>query len=230
MGPELINKIEQNAWRMFRIMGEFVNGFQTLSEIPKAVTIFGSARTQPDHDHYLAAEEIARRAVLRGFPVITGGGPGIMEAGNKGAYGAKGQSVGLCIRLPMEQSSNPYINTKVEFHYFFVRKVMFLKHTCATVVMPGGFGTLDELFETVTLVQTRKIPPMPIILYDRSYWAGMIDWIQRTMDVEHHYISPGDLKLLTVVDSVDEAMAALSGVKLERGGAFGIDIEPHNLI
>ncbi len=212
----MMSKAELNGWRMFRIMGEFVAGFQTLSEMPKAVTIFGSARTQPDHPHYKAAVEIAHRSVLRGFPIITGGGPGIMEAGNKGAFGAKGQSVGLCIQLPMEQSANPYVNVKVDFHYFFVRKVMFLKHTAAVVVMPGGMGTLDELFETVTLVQTKKVSPMPIVLYDRSYWQPMCDWMRKTMEHDNHYISPGDMDLLTVVDSVDEAMKALEHVKCER--------------
>ena len=157
------SKIESNSWRMFRIMGEFAAGFQTLNEIPKAIAIFGSARTNTAHPHYLAAEQIAASAVKLGYPVITGGGPGIMEAGNKGAKSAKGTSVGLCINLPMEQHSNPFINVEVKFHYFFVRKVMFLKHTCAVVVMPGGFGTLDEMFEVVTLVQTHKIAPMPIV-------------------------------------------------------------------
>lgn len=214
---DMPGKTELNAWRMFRIMGEFVSGFQTLSEMPKAITIFGSARTSPDHPHYKAAEQIGHRAVLRGFPVITGGGPGIMEAGNKGAFGAKGQSVGLCIRLPMEQNSNPYINTKVEFHYFFVRKVMFLKHTCAVVVMPGGFGTLDELFETVTLVQTHKIKPIPIVLFGKAYWSGMFEWCRKVMGEENRYISPGDMDLMTLVDSVDEAMEALAHVRIERG-------------
>jgi uncharacterized protein (TIGR00730 family) len=203
------NKTEQNAWRMFRIMGEFIEGFQTLSELPKGVTIFGSARTKPADPYYLAAEDIAHRCANRGLPVITGGGPGIMEAGNKGAAAGKGVSIGLCIRLPMEQGGNPWINTRVDFHYFFVRKVMFLKHTCAAVVMPGGFGTLDELFETATLVQTHKIERMPIILYGRSFWQGMLEWIRQQMELKHHYISPGDLDLLTVVDSVDECMAAL---------------------
>ncbi len=207
-----LSKTEQNGWRMFRIMGEFVNGFETLSELPKAITIFGSARTKPSDPYYQAADAIAARMAKRGFPIITGGGPGIMEAGNKGAKEAGGTSVGLCIRLPMEQSGNPFINIRLDFHYFFVRKVMFLKHTCAVVVMPGGFGTLDELFETVTLVQTHKIPPMPILLYGREYWQGMLDWITRSMELDHHYISPGDLNLMTVVDSVDEAVAALAAV------------------
>ncbi len=214
------NKIESNSWRMFRIMGEFAAGFQTLSEMPKAITIFGSARTNPKHPHYHAAEQVAARAVHLGYPVITGGGPGIMEAGNKGAKSANGTSVGLCINLPMEQHSNPYINVEVKFHYFFVRKVMFLKHTCAVVVMPGGFGTLDELFEVVTLVQTHKIAPMPIVLYGRAYWQGLVDWIKKVMEDEHGYISHGDMDLVTLVDSVDEAMAALARVSHDGTHAF----------
>jgi uncharacterized protein (TIGR00730 family) len=212
-----MDKTEPNAWRMFRIMGEFAHGFQTLNEIPKAIAIFGSARTKPENPFYQAACDIAVRAVGRGFPVITGGGPGIMEAGNKGAKQAKGTSVGLAINLPMEQSSNPYINLEVKFHYFFVRKVMFLKHTAGVVVMPGGFGTLDEMFEVLTLVQTHKIPPMPIVLYGRKFWAGLLEWIKTTMDDQEHYISPGDLNLVTVVDTVDEAMAALSHISNEVG-------------
>lgn len=203
------HKTEENSWRMFRILGEFVEGFQSLSELPKAVTIFGSARTPSNDPYYHAAAEIGRLAVQRGHPVITGGGPGIMEAGNKGAREAGGTSIGLSIQLPMEQSSNPYINHEVKFHYFFVRKVMFLKHTCAVVVMPGGFGTLDELFETVTLVQTHKIPPMPIVLYGREFWGGMLGWIKQVMEDRHGYISHGDLDLLKLADTPEEAIAAL---------------------
>ncbi len=209
-----MSKTDQNAWRMFRIMGEFVSGFQTLSELPKAIAIFGSARTKPTDPYYLAAEEIAAHAAKRGFPVISGGGPGIMEAANKGANEAHGNSIGLCIRLPHEQSGNRFITTRVDFHYFFVRKVMFLKHTCAVVVMPGGFGTLDELFEVVTLVQTRKITPMPILLYGKAYWRGLLNWVRTTMDEQNHYISPGDIDLLHLVDSVEEANAVLAGVQV----------------
>ncbi len=214
----MTHKPERNAWRMFRIMGEFVSGFQTLSELPKAITIFGSARTKPTDPYYLAAEEIAKQAVHRGFPVITGGGPGIMEAGNRGAAEAKGTSVGLCIKLPNEQGGNPWINTRVDFHYFFVRKVMFLKHTCAVVVMPGGFGTLDELFEVVTLVQTHKIHRMPIVLYGRAYWGGLLAWVKDQMEVHNHYISPGDLDLLTVCDTPEEVMAAIRHIDVEPAG------------
>jgi uncharacterized protein (TIGR00730 family) len=204
-----------DSWRMFRIMGEFAVGFQTLSEIPRAIAIFGSARTAPDHPYYRAAEEIARRMAERGFSVMTGGGPGIMEAGNKGAAEAKGTSVGMCINLPMEQASNRYINVEVNYHYFFVRKVMFLKHTNAVVVMPGGFGTLDEMFEVATLVQTRKIPLMPIVLFGRAYWQGLHDWIKAVMEDQYGYLSPGDIDLLRIVDSVDEAMSVLANVTQE---------------
>ncbi len=212
------HKTEENSWRMFRILGEFVEGFQSLSELPKAVTIFGSARTPVTDPYYQAAVEIGRLAVQRGHPVITGGGPGIMEAGNKGAREAGGTSIGLSIQLPMEQSSNPYINHEVKFHYFFVRKVMFLKHTCAVVVMPGGFGTLDELFETVTLVQTHKIPPMPIVLYGREFWGGMLGWIKKVMEDKHGYISHGDLDLLKLADSPEEAIAALGDAIAKHPG------------
>ena len=205
--PQQINN--RNSWRMFRVMGEFAAGFQMLSTIPSAVAIFGSARTKPDHPHYRAAVEVSRRCAQRNFPVITGGGPGIMEAGNKGAFEEGGHSIGLCIELPFEQTGNPFITHNVSFHYFFTRKVMFLKATGAVIVMPGGFGTLDELFETVTLVQTKKIKRMPIVLYGKAYWQGLIDWLKTTMEEEHAYISPGDLDYLTVVDSVDECMEAL---------------------
>ena len=212
----MAHKAERNAWRMFRIMGEFVNGFQTLSELPKAVTIFGSARTKPEDPYYIAAMDIARLSVERGFPVITGGGPGIMEAGNRGAAEAHGTSVGLCIKLPKEQGGNRWINTRVDFHYFFVRKVMFLKHTSAVVVMPGGFGTLDELFEVVTLVQTQKIHPVPIVLYGKAYWTGLLAWLKDQMEVHNHYITPGDLDLMHLCDTPEEVMHALRMVEVEH--------------
>lgn len=209
---------ESNAWRLFRIMGEFAQGFQMLSTIPPAVAIFGSARTKPAHPHYQAARAIAESMARRGFPVITGGGPGIMEAGNRGAKEAQGESVGLCINLPFEQSHNPYLTTAVDFHYFFVRKVMFLKHTCALVVMPGGYGTMDELFEAITLVQTHKVPRFPIICYDRSYWSGLFSWMRQTMQDGHGYISPGDLDYAIIVDTVEEALAALAHLRPDSGG------------
>lgn len=214
----------RNAWRMFRVMGEFAAGFQMLSTVPSAIAIFGSARTKPDHPHYQAAAEIAKRCAERGFPIITGGGPGIMEAGNKGAHEAEGTSIGLCIELPFEQRGNPFITHNVTFHYFFTRKVMFLKATGAVIVMPGGFGTLDELFETITLVQTNKIRRMPVVLYGSKYWQGLLDWMKTTMEEEYSYISPGDIDLFSVVDSVDECMQVLS--LLEPNCPFGLlDLE-----
>jgi uncharacterized protein (TIGR00730 family) len=199
-----------NSWRMFRIMGEFAQGFELLDEVRSAIAIFGSARTKEDAPEYQAARDIAAKLAERGFPIITGGGPGIMEAGNRGAHEAGGQSVGLCIKLPFEQSGNQYITDEADFRYFFVRKVMFLAQTLGIVVMPGGFGTLDELFETLTLVQTRKVERVPIILYGRDFWGGMIDWLKATMETKYQTISPGDIELMAIVDSVDEAVAAFA--------------------
>lgn len=206
--PKYIN--DRNAWRMWRIMGEFAAGFDMLSVVGSAVAVFGSARTKPDHEFYQAAVDIGKGLAERGIPVITGGGPGIMEAGNKGANEGGGESIGLCIKLPFEQRGNPWITTGEEFRYFFVRKVMFLKNTAAIVVMPGGFGTLDELFETVTLVQTKKIKPMPIILYDSSFWQGLVEWLREQMEHRFGYVSPGDIDLLRVVDSPEEVLEELA--------------------
>lgn len=198
-----------NAWRMFRIMGEFAQGFQALDGLNKAVAIFGSARTKPGHPHYEAAREVAYAVAKQGYTVITGGGPGIMEAANKGAHEAGGDSVGLCIQLPFEQSGNQYITKGVDFHYFFVRKVCFLIRTVAVVVMPGGYGTMDEVMETATLVQTKKIKSMPIILYESAFWKGLTDWLRQTLEVEHQYISPGDVDLFTMADSVQQVLDTL---------------------
>lgn len=215
-----------NAWRMFRIMGEFANGFQSLEGLPQSVAIFGSARTKPDHPHYKAARDIAYAVGKRGFSVITGGGPGIMEAGNLGAHDADATSVGLCINLPFEQSHNEYVNLAVDFNYFFVRKVCFLIQTCAVIIMPGGFGTLDEVMETATLVQTHKIEPMPLILFGSKFWQGYLDWLKSTMEEEHGYISPGDLDLFTVCDTIEEVMEVLKPFKPDvmRGGSTKLDI------
>jgi len=192
----------QDSWQIFKVMSEFVDGFEKLSKIGPCVSIFGSARTQPGHPHYIQATEIAAELVKRGFGVITGGGPGIMEAGNKGAYESKGVSVGLNIELPFEQHFNPYIDRDkiLEFDYFFVRKVMFVKYAQGFVVCPGGFGTLDEFFEAITLIQTKKINRFPIVLVGRKFWSGLLDWIKTTISQEFKYISPEDLDLFTIVD------------------------------
>jgi len=196
-----------DTWQIFKIMAEFVDGFEKLSKIGPCVSIFGSARTKPDHKFYNLAEEIAFKLTKEGYGIITGGGPGIMEAANKGAKSAGGKSVGLNIELPFEQSSNPYIDPDklITFDYFFVRKLMFIKYAQGFVVLPGGFGTMDELFEALTLIQTKKIAKFPIVLAGREYWAGLFQWIQDTL-VEEKMVDEKDLKLIFLADDADHAV------------------------
>jgi uncharacterized protein (TIGR00730 family) len=200
-----------DSWAIFKIMSEFVDGFEKMSRIGPCVSIFGSARTKSDHPYYKLAEEIAYELTKVGYGVITGGGPGIMEAGNKGANLGRGVSVGLNIELPFEQHFNPYIDSdkNIEFDYFFVRKVMFVKYSQGFVVMPGGFGTLDEMFEAITLIQTNKIDKFPIILVGKSYWSGLLDWIKQTMLLENKNISESDLDLFHLVDTPQEVISAI---------------------
>jgi uncharacterized protein (TIGR00730 family) len=193
-----------DTWRVMRIMGEFVNGFDTLATLGAAVTIFGSARVTEDDPMYWSAVEIGRSLAQEGFAIISGGGPGIMEAANRGAREGGGLSVGCNIELPFEQGTNAYVDVSVNFRYFFVRKTMFMKYAEGFVIFPGGFGTMDELFEALTLIQTGKVRNFPIILFGTKYWGGLINWIKETMLTEKK-ISPDDLKLLIVTDSVDEA-------------------------
>lgn len=193
------------SWRVFRIMAEFVEGIETLSGVDNAVTIFGSARVKPDDIYYQKTEKLARLLVHEKFNIITGGGPGIMEAANKGASEAGGISVGLNIRLPYEQKPNPYANIHLDYKYFFVRKVMFVKYAVAYVILPGGFGTMDELFEAMTLIQTKKIKSFPLILMGSEYWSGLIDWLKNTM-LKDGKILPADMDLLQVVDEPEEAV------------------------
>lgn len=202
----------KDTWTIFRIMAEFVEGFETLAEIGPCVSIFGSARTKPDNPYFKLGVETGQKLTAAGFGVITGGGPGIMEAGNKGAQQGGGSSVGLNIDLPFEQSSNPYIDNdkNLDFNYFFVRKVMFMKYSQGFVVLPGGFGTLDELFEALTLIQTKKITKFPVVLVGRKFWEGMVDWIKATLLEAEGNISPGDLDLFSVVDTADEAVACIT--------------------
>jgi len=190
-------------WRLFKIMGEFVEGVESLHDIGPAVSIFGSARTKPDSPAYKKAEEIAALFVKNKYAVITGGAGGIMEAANKGAAKAGGKSIGLNIILPFEQKPNRFSNIKVNFNYFFIRKLMFIKYAMAYIIMPGGFGTLDELFEAATLVQTHRIKPLPIILVDTEYWSGLLDWI-RTRLVDERVISPQDVEILQVMDDPEK--------------------------
>ena len=206
------NEIKTNdSWAIFKIMGEFVTGYERLSRIGPCVSIFGSARTKPDQKYYKLAEKIAQKIVDNGYGVITGGGPGIMEAGNKGAHLAGGTSVGLNIELPFEQHDNPYIDSdkNLDFDYFFVRKVMFVKYSQGFVVMPGGFGTLDELFEAITLIQTNKIEKFPIILVGTDFWRGLFDWIKSTVLEKFKNVSAKDLDLIHLVDTEDEVIDIL---------------------
>ena len=202
----------RDSWRIFRIMAEFVEGFEVMAPVGKAVSIFGSARTRPDDPMYQAAEETARRCVKAGFAVITGGGPGIMEAANKGAYEAGGTSVGLNITLPQEQEGNRYQNISLDFHYFYARKVMFTKYASAFICFPGGYGTLDETFETLTLIQTLQVEPFPIILYGSHYWRGLHEWVSKTL--EPAFIDPEDTDIYRLTDSPKDAVRLVKeGVK-----------------
>ena len=202
----------RDSWEIFKIMGEFVEGFETMSRIGPCVSIFGSARTKPENKYYQLAEEVAYLLTQQKFGVITGGGPGIMEAGNKGAKRGGGKSVGLNIVLPFEQEANPYIDSDkiINFDYFFVRKVMFIKYAQGFIVLPGGFGTLDEMFEALTLIQTEKSGKFPVILIGKSFWTGLIDWIKEVLLGEENNISPEDLDLIQIVDTAEEAVNMIS--------------------
>jgi len=196
---------KDDTWRMFNILAEFVEGFDVLPEVYPAVTIFGSSRSHPNSVNYKTTQTVARLLVESGFNVISGGGPGVMEAANRGAAGAGGKSVGLHIHLPNEQQANKYANVRLDFKYFFIRKVMFVKYAVAYVIMPGGFGTLDELFEALTLIQTKRIKSFPVVLIDSQYWQGLIDWINGTL-IKEKAISESDLDIMTVVDTPEEAV------------------------
>lgn len=202
----------ENAWTMFKVISELVEGFEVMNHIDPCVSIFGSARTKPDHPYYQLAVDIAAKLTECGFGVITGGGPGIMEAGNKGAFEAGGLSVGLNIDLPFEQSHNMYINPEhnLNYRYFFVRKVMFVKYAQAFVVMPGGYGTMDELFEVLTLIQTNKITRVPVILVGSKFWSGMKDWIKNVMLEQAHNIHPDDMDLIPICDDPDEIIKIIN--------------------
>ena len=198
--------IKEDPWRIFRIMAEFVDSFQTLSQAGPAVTIFGSARLKPADKYYRAAEAIGKGLAKHNLAVITGGGPGAMEAANKGAMQSGGKSVGLNIELPHEQFSNRFSNVPIHFHYFFARKVCFVKYSLGFIFMPGGFGTLDEFFEVLTLVQTERIPQYPLILFGKDYWSGLLKWAKTQMRERHSFISPNDLSLVTIVDKPQDAI------------------------
>jgi uncharacterized protein (TIGR00730 family) len=211
----------KDTWRIFRIMAELVDGFETLSQIPRAVAVFGSARVERGSDDYRQAEEMGRALARAGYPVITGGGPGHMEAANKGAKEAGGQSVGIAIELPFEDRPNEYLTVTLSFRYFFVRKVMFVKYSQAFVILPGGFGTLDELFEAVTLVQTRKVKPFPIILVgDDGYWDGLLNWLRDTVMARGRVSAP-EFTILRRAKDADEVLAILREVNGSGNGSAG---------
>ena len=205
----VINEITiQDSWRMFRIMAEFVDGFEALARYHPAVTIFGSTRIRPGDEIYQKAEQIGKLLAENGFAVITGGGPGVMEAANKGAFSAGGKSIGLNIELPLEQKPNPYTNITLNFRYFFVRKVMFVKYAVAYIVLPGGFGTMDELLESITLIQTHKIKPFPVILVGSDYWRGFLDWIKEVV-LKEGKISSAELDILQLIDEPEEIVRTI---------------------
>jgi uncharacterized protein (TIGR00730 family) len=212
--------VHTDPWRVLRIQSEFVEGFGLLAELPRAVSVFGSARTPRDHPHYAAGVQIGAALASNGYAVITGGGPGAMEAANRGASEAGGLSVGLGIELPFEQDLNEWVDVGIAFRYFFVRKTMFVKYAQAFVILPGGFGTLDELFEALTLVQTRKVTRFPVILFGTEYWSGLVDWIRSTMATTGT-INESDLELFTVTDDIDEVMAVIQAADAARQAGEG---------
>jgi uncharacterized protein (TIGR00730 family) len=222
--------LDSDAWRALRIMGEFVEGFDSLAELGPAISIFGSARVAQENEYAKAAEELAAKLAHHGITVITGGGPGVMEAANRGAAQAGGVSVGLGIELPHEQAVNEWCNLVLNFRYFFARKVMFVKYAQGFVIFPGGFGTLDELFESVTLVQTGKIDHFPVILFGKRYWAGLLDWLADEV-AQKHMIATADLKLLRTTDDTDEAMEwiveAFAAAEKERGDGNELNGRPN---
>jgi uncharacterized protein (TIGR00730 family) len=204
--------VHQDPWRALRILGEFVDGFDALARVGRAVAVFGSARMSPDNPYYNAAVQVGHGLAERGYGVITGGGPGIMEAANRGAADAGGLSIGLNIELPFEQQANPYANLRIDFRYFFARKMMFVKYSEAFIVFPGGFGTLDELFEAVTLIQTGKVRHFPVVLYGSDYWRGLVEWARDTLLVEG-MIGRQDLEILQLCDDPEEACAVATAAQ-----------------
>ena len=196
---------KEESWRIFRIMAEFVDSIEVLSSVQNAVTVFGSARVKPEDKYYVMAEQLGKCLVQGGFSVITGGGPGIMEAANKGAAEAGGQSVGMNIKLPFEQKPNPYANLQLDYKYFFIRKVMFVKYAMAYVILPGGYGTMDELFEALTLIQTKRVKSFPVILMGRDYWQGLLDWLKNAM-LQKEMIQSFDLEMIQIIDDPEEAV------------------------
>ena len=222
---DMVDNPVKDLWRIFRVMAEFTEGFEELASVGPAVSIFGSARSRPDDPFYKLAEQTASELVNAGFAIITGGGGGIMEAANKGAADAGGRSIGLNIELPMEQVPNDYQNISLNFRYFFVRKVMFLKYAHGFIVFPGGYGTMDEFFESLVLIQTLKQATFPVILMGNGYWEGLVDWLKTKMLGEHEYISPEDMDVFTMADDVQTAVKIIKDFK-EGPSRHGIELPP----
>jgi uncharacterized protein (TIGR00730 family) len=216
--------VKTDSWRVLRIMGEFVEGFDELSDVYSAVTVFGSARTKPDDPYYEKAVETARMLALEGFPIITGGGPGIMEAANRGCQEGNGLSIGCNIELPFEQGLNAYVERAIHFRYFFVRKTMFVKYSTAFIVFPGGYGTMDELFEALTLIQTGKVKHFPVILFGVAYWQGLAEWLRERVAGEGK-VAATDLTLFTITDSPREAVATVRQARERRSKSYPIEAQ-----
>ncbi|MGC8942206.1 MAG: TIGR00730 family Rossman fold protein [Sulfurihydrogenibium sp.] len=216
MNSYIVNELKkEEAWRLFKIIGDFIDGFEVMPEFSPSVTVFGSARVKEGNKYYEAARELGYKLAKKGFTIVTGGGPGIMEAANRGAFEAGGNSIGLNIKLPKEQKPNPYTNVTLNFNYFFARKVMLVKYATAFVLFPGGYGTLDELFETLTLIQTKKLKPFPLILYDKEHWDGLLNWL-KTNVVSNEYIDEEDLNIFKIMDSIDEIVETIESFYIKH--------------
>ncbi len=216
MNSYIVNELKkEEAWRLFKIIGDFIDGFEVMPEFSPSVTVFGSARVKEGNKYYEAARELGYKLAKKGFTIVTGGGPGIMEAANRGALEAGGNSIGLNIKLPKEQKPNPYTNVTLNFNYFFARKVMLVKYATAFVLFPGGYGTLDELFETLTLIQTKKLKPFPLILYDKEHWDGLLNWL-KTNIVSNEYIDEEDLNIFKIMDSIDEIVETIESFYIKH--------------
>ncbi|PMP76216.1 MAG: TIGR00730 family Rossman fold protein [Sulfurihydrogenibium sp.] len=216
MNSYIVNELKkEEAWRLFKIIGDFIDGFEVMPEFSPSVTVFGSARVKEGNKYYEAARELGYKLAKKGFTIVTGGGPGIMEAANRGAFEAGGNSIGLNIKLPKEQKPNPYTNVTLNFNYFFARKVMLVKYATAFVLFPGGYGTLDELFETLTLIQTKKLKPFPLILYDKEHWDGLLNWL-KTNVVSNEYIDEEDLNIFKIINSIDEIVETIESFYIKH--------------
>lgn len=222
MNSYIINELKkEESWRLFKIIGDFIDGFEVMPNYIPSVTIFGSARVKEGDRYYEAARELAYKLAKKGFSIVTGGGPGIMEAANRGAFESEGNSIGLNIKLPKEQKPNKYLTEVLNFNYFFARKVMLVKYTTAFILFPGGFGTLDEFFETLTLIQTKKLKPFPVILYGKEYWEGLINWLKDTV-ISNSYLDKEDLEIFKLLDNIDEIVEYIDSYYIRYSKEIGV--------